>query len=90
MTGTAFGDDVEAGAGRDIVHTDRGNGDVCDGAGWDRLFGGAGANDLYGASGGDYLDGGTGSAQLNASIDCDVTGAFSDDTGNDLLGRIGR
>jgi Ca2+-binding RTX toxin-like protein len=82
LTGSAFGDVIQALEGNDAVYGANGVDEIYGGAGNDTLEGGADADILYGGDGDDVLDGGR---LNNAQSDEGYVGVFYGGPGNDTL-----
>jgi Ca2+-binding RTX toxin-like protein len=99
ITGTAFGDTIDAGdgsdsvtgsAGDDSVTGNEGNDTLTGSEGNDSLYGNHGADTLNGGVGNDSLDGGRGADTLNGDDGDDVlTGAPNDSSVDRLNGGLG-
>jgi Ca2+-binding RTX toxin-like protein len=86
--GTADGELVLGGSGRDTCHGNGGDDDVEGGGGSDRLFGGAGNDTMFGRFGRDFMDGGPGNDVIEGGRDHDTLyGRGGNDT---LVGGYGR
>jgi RTX calcium-binding nonapeptide repeat (4 copies) len=72
VTGTALGDVIELGAGRDVGRGGGGADRIFGQAGNDRLLGGLGSDTLVGGAGNDVLEGGTGNDRLVGEEGVDV------------------
>jgi Ca2+-binding RTX toxin-like protein len=72
VTGTALGDVIELGAGRDVGRGGGGADRIFGQAGNDRLLGGLGSDTLVGGAGNDVLEGGAGNDRLVGDEGADV------------------
>lgn len=80
--GTPGPDEIEGGAGNDLISASLGWDTVAGGAGEDTILGGFGADELFGGTGRDVLEGGPGADMLFGQVFDDVLGG---EEGRDTL-----
>ncbi|WP_172331623.1 calcium-binding protein [Mangrovicoccus sp. HB161399] len=87
-SGSAYGDSIRGGYGRDLIEGNTGNDTLKGGPGFDRLDGGAGNDLLLGGLGNDTLDGGAGREVLRGGYGDDSLLA-ADGGADRLYGGVG-